>query len=197
MKKKPDAATMSVADYTARALEHFSISTELLTLRLTRADVTQPTVRRRIGQAEFTLPHATDCRNSAHRRFMVAAITAELRRQAAAILPPRLAAHARRLDLRYHRVTIKNTVSRWGSCSALGNINLSLWLLLLPRELVDYVILHELAHLNELNHGPRFWAEVDRFTQGRSRLLEQQIRQYSRRYGPLIRSFSLTLRQAG
>ena len=197
MKKKPDAAAMSVADYTARALEHFSISTELLTLRLTRADVTQPTVRRRIGQAEFTLPHATDCRNSAHRRFMVAAITAELRRQAAAILPPRLAAHARRLDLRYHRVTIKNTVSRWGSCSALGNINLSLWLLLLPRELVDYVILHELAHLHELNHGPRFWAEVDRFTQGRGRLLEQQIRQYSRRYGPLIRSFSLTLRQAG
>ena len=59
-------------------------------------------------------------------------------------------------------VKLKYIHSRWGSCSTSGNINLSTRLLFAPPEVVDYVIIHELAHLVELNHGPRFWAEVAR-----------------------------------
>jgi predicted metal-dependent hydrolase len=59
-------------------------------------------------------------------------------------------------------VKLKYIHSRWGSCSSSGNINLSTRLLFAPPEVVDYVIIHELAHLVELNHGPRFWAEVER-----------------------------------
>lgn len=59
-------------------------------------------------------------------------------------------------------VKLKYNHSNWGSCSSSGNINLSTRLLFAPPEVVDYVIIHELAHLIELNHSHRFWAEVAR-----------------------------------
>lgn len=61
---------------------------------------------------------------------------------------------------KYNRVAIKNTRSLWGSCSRRGNLNFSYALVHLPRELADYVVVHELCHLREANHGPRFWALV-------------------------------------
>ncbi len=60
----------------------------------------------------------------------------------------------------YGRVSIKNTRRLWGSCSRKGNLNFSYAVLFLPRELADYVIVHELCHLQEHNHGTRFWALV-------------------------------------
>ncbi len=62
----------------------------------------------------------------------------------------------------YNRVAIKNTRRTWGSCSRKGNINFSYKLLFLPRELADYVVVHELCHLKHHNHGRGFWAEVAR-----------------------------------
>ncbi len=61
---------------------------------------------------------------------------------------------------RYGRVAIKNTKRVWGSCSRKGNLNFSYTILFLPRALADYVIVHELCHLKEHNHGPRFWELV-------------------------------------
>lgn len=60
----------------------------------------------------------------------------------------------------YERVSIKDTKRIWGSCSRKGNLNFSYALLFLPRELADYIIVHELCHLKEHNHGPQFWALV-------------------------------------
>ena len=58
------------------------------------------------------------------------------------------------------RIAIKNTKRLWGSCSHKGNLNFSYLLLYLPRELADYVVVHELCHLQERNHGPGFWKLV-------------------------------------
>ncbi len=60
----------------------------------------------------------------------------------------------------YERVFIRNQKTRWGSCSAVNNINLNVNLIRLPRELRDYVILHELVHTRIKDHGPRFWKEL-------------------------------------
>ena len=57
----------------------------------------------------------------------------------------------------YHRVTIRNQATRWGSCSKHGNLNFHYKIVLLPPELADYVLVHELCHLQELNHSKRFW----------------------------------------
>ena len=62
----------------------------------------------------------------------------------------------------YKRVSIRNQRRRWGSCSSLGNLNFNYRLIFLPRVLCDYVIVHELCHLKQMNHGPNFWAEVEK-----------------------------------
>ena len=62
--------------------------------------------------------------------------------------------------LQYKRVAIRMTRSRWGSCSRQGNLNFSYRVLFLPRELLDYVIVHELCHVRELHHRKAFWALV-------------------------------------
>jgi len=65
-------------------------------------------------------------------------------------------------DFTYHRVTIRHQKSRWGSCSSEGNLNFNCKLMCLSGALVDYVVVHELCHLQEMNHSKNFWKLVEK-----------------------------------
>ena len=81
---------------------------------------------------------------------------------AAEVLKTRTAHYAALMNLKYQRIVIKDQKTRWGSCSSLHNINYNWKLILMPTEILDYVVVHELAHLKEMNHSPRFWSEVEK-----------------------------------
>lgn len=85
-----------------------------------------------------------------------------LREAARADLAERAHAHAATLGARVARLSIRDTRSRWGSCSSTGALSFSWRLILAPSAVLDYVAAHEAAHLLEMNHSQRFWAHVAR-----------------------------------
>ncbi len=84
------------------------------------------------------------------------------RSQAKARLEERAAYFASRMGVSYQRISVRAAKTRWGSCSAKGNLNFHWKLILMPPQVLDYVVVHELAHRKEMNHSPAFWAEVEK-----------------------------------
>ncbi len=83
--------------------------------------------------------------------------------QAVKIIPEKVRYFAGKIGVDYGRITIRNQKTRWGSCSGKGNMNFNCLLMLTPDEVQDYVVIHELCHRKEMNHSPKFWAEVAKF----------------------------------
>ncbi len=84
----------------------------------------------------------------------------ELAAKAVQVIPERVEFYARKIGVTYGRITIRNQRSRWGSCSAKGNLNFNCLLMLTPPQVLDSVIVHELCHRREMNHSERFYEEV-------------------------------------
>ena len=76
------------------------------------------------------------------------------------IIPERVEHFAPLIGVTYGRISIRNQKTRWGSCSSKGNLNFNVGLMLVPPEVMDYVVVHELCHRLEMNHSKRFWEEV-------------------------------------
>lgn len=89
-------------------------------------------------------------------------LTDWLKQQARQDLQVACARHAENLGLRYNSITVRDQRTRWGSCSSTGRLNFSWRLILAPAEILDYVAAHEVAHLEEMNHQPQFWALVEK-----------------------------------
>lgn len=89
----------------------------------------------------------------------------------------RLEKLAGRYGFRYNRVFIRAQKTRWGSCSAKNNISLNVRLVLLPVELMDYVILHELVHTRIKSHSPAFWKKLDKYT-GRAKEKHRKLSEF-------------------
>jgi len=81
----------------------------------------------------------------------------EQKEKALQLVKERLLHFNRHYGLTYHKITIRNQKSRWGSCSHNGNINFNYKIVFLEPEMQDYIVVHELCHLKELNHGKSFW----------------------------------------
>ena len=76
-------------------------------------------------------------------------------------IPGRVKYFAEIICVNYGRITIRNQKTRWGSCSAKGNLNFNCLLMLVPNDVIDYVIVHELCHRLEMNHSKIFWSHVE------------------------------------
>ncbi len=83
-----------------------------------------------------------------------------LMEKALAYIPERVKLYAPQVGVTYGRITIRTQKTRWGSCSAKGNLNFNCLLMLAPAQVIDSVVVHELCHRREMNHSPRFYAEV-------------------------------------
>lgn len=102
-------------------------------------------------------------------------------------LEPAVEHYARKLGVRFNRITIRKQRSRWGSCSANGNLSFNLWLICLPRELIRYVTWHEVAHLKEKSHGRAFWNLVG------SEFNYREMEKHLSEYWPFIKKTNFLL----
>lgn len=110
-------------------------------------------------------------------------IKAAMRHRANSILPQRLESLAAKHGFTYSRCTLRDTRSRWGSCTSGGGISLNIHLIVLPERLIDYVLLHELCHTVEMNHSERFWALLDKCTAPeRAKEMRKRLREFEARY---------------
>ena len=129
-------------------------------------------------EATLYYPSATDFGSSELQQWLRRVRVVALRRVAGEYLPLRLRQLAAEHGFRYNAVTLRDSHSRWGSCSNRGNISLSIYLQLLPAHLADYVMLHELCHTREMNHGDRFWQLMDSVTCGKAKMLRAELKAY-------------------
>ncbi|MDR0810744.1 MAG: M48 family metallopeptidase [Paludibacter sp.] len=123
-------------------------------------------------------PVEIDCSTDDVQQQLWKGITYFLRKEAKRILPVQVRLLADRFGFYFSNVKIQQSKTRWGSCSSRKSINLSLYLLLLPQELIDYVILHELCHTKEMNHSPRFWQWMDKVTDNKSAALRRELKNF-------------------
>ena len=130
------------------------------------------------GTLKIEFPTGTDCLTAENQQFFWNGISYFMRKEAKRLLPERTKQLATKYGFVFTDIKIQSSKTRWGSCSRAKSINLSLYLMLLPAHLVDYVILHELCHTKEMNHGDKFWKWMDKVTDGKSKELRKDLKNY-------------------
>lgn len=98
------------------------------------------------------------------------------RKEANRLFPTKVRELAGLHNFTVNNIKINKSRSRWGSCSSKKNINLSYFCMMLPAHLVNFIMLHELCHTVEMNHGPRFWALLDNVSGNRAKELTQELK---------------------
>jgi predicted metal-dependent hydrolase len=129
------------------------------------------------GIVQINIPRKQDCQHPGIQQFIRRVIVQVMRQEARIYLPQRLNELAKICNLQFENVYVKHVKSRWGSCSSANNINLNLHLMRLPDRLIDYVLLHELAHTVEKNHGPGFWNLMEKICPGAGKL-DKELKHY-------------------
>lgn len=107
------------------------------------------------------------------------------KREARSSLEERVSDHAGRLGIAVRRITVRDTASRWGSCSSSRSLSFSWRLILAPDFVLDYVVAHEVAHLREMNHGTRFWRLVELLVEN-----PERAQRWLNRHGASLHSYA-------
>lgn len=130
------------------------------------------------GAFRLFCPAGSNLQTDTQQEWIRKVIINTMRKRAKDILPRRLQQLAKQHEFRYTSVSVRNSHSRWGSCSSRGSINLSIYLVLLDDKLIDYVLLHELCHTREMNHSQRFWNLLDSVCRCNSKELRNRLRTF-------------------
>lgn len=130
------------------------------------------------GKGVIAIPSVADFSSMETQQTIRRILTEVYRTEAKMYLPGRTRLLADRFGFGYNNITVKNHKTKWGSCSGRNNINYNLNLMRLPDELIDYVILHELTHTVEKNHGPRFWNKLSTVCKD-ALILDKKLKKYS------------------
>lgn len=123
-------------------------------------------------KAYLTLPQNRD-------ELIKQVIEAWYRWAARSLFEERVNLWAEKMHVSYNTIFVKNQKTRWGSCSRRKNLSFNLRIIMAPLEVVDYIIIHELAHLKEMNHSKRFWQVLEEYCPGYKKHLE-----WLKKYGP-------------
>lgn len=120
-------------------------------------------LKSRVGETDIVITHPASKPIASKEVQTTAKKAAEraLRQEGEQLLPKRLKELAAQHDLSFNGVSVRQLKSRWGSCSSKKDITLNYYLMQLPWEQIDYVLVHELAHTEHLNHSQRFWQTVE------------------------------------
>ena len=157
---------------------NFSIEAECFRLKLETSPLKNFTVSMRDETVVIACPAHADFTTDRVQTLVKNAVMRAMRKKAEEYLPPLVQYWSSLFDLPYNKVTISKARSRCGSCSSKRDISLSFYLMLLPAHLMDYVILHELAHTREMNHGPEFWELLNQLTDGKALALRKELRMH-------------------
>lgn len=157
---------------------NFRIDTPCFQLHLEQGKFSHFTLRTDEEGITICCPPHVDFSQKSIQNLLHNAIIRALKKSAKSYLPPLLEELATRYNFKYKRIKITGSKSRWGSCSAIGSINLSCYLMLLPPHLMDYVLLHELTHTREMNHGPKFWEILNELTEGKAHSLRTELKKF-------------------
>lgn len=154
----------------------FRLETDLISIALERGTRKDFYLRTEQGRTVIVCPPDTDFNAPTRQEWLHRVVERALRLQAERVLPERLRALSVLHNLPFNTCKVNVSKGRWGSCSGRRDINLSCYLALLPPHLREYVMLHELCHTREMNHGPRFWALLDNLTDGKAKALREELK---------------------
>ena len=164
--------------------EESNIKTYTFDVVITRQSLFEDKVSMKLrdGITTIDIPAQYDINKEYVQKAIKDVLIHALRDEAKRVLPIKVMAYAKKYGFTVREIKINNSKNRWGSCTGRKNINLSLFLMMLPEHLINYVILHELAHTIELNHGQRFWQILDQLCEGKAAQLNDECSNFDSSY---------------
>lgn len=160
--------------------EHsFPMQLKFYTIQVQRTTDTTPKRKFKNGVAFLLIPDTWSFTGGDCQEFISESVNKVLRQEAKIYLTGRVQHFSALHQLSIGKVTIRDTKTRWGSCSYQNNISLSLHLMKLPDHLIDYVVLHELAHTKEKNHQRPFWTLLEVLCNGNAKKWDKELKNYN------------------